>query len=234
MRSGPYYHNMVGILTEAASVKIATPIEIPFEKLTSSTRGLPDDVIILPDTTLKSLKEGLKPGSYPAEYTGGLGEAGLANLKAFVEAGGTLVTLDSAGEFATDYLGVAATNVLKGVSNQEFYCPGSILEVDVDTAHPVAYGLSPQTAAYFVHSPAYTVGEGLRVIGSYPQGKDPLLSGWLMGPQFIQGKAALVEAPYGKGRVILVGFRTQHRGQPHGTYKVLFNSIFYGAAEPVD
>ncbi len=56
------------------------------------------------------------------------------------------------------------------------------------------------------------------------------MSGWLMGPAFIQGKTAITEAPFGLGRVIMIGFRPQHRGQPHGTYKLIFNSIFYGAS----
>ncbi|MGE5653811.1 MAG: M14 metallopeptidase family protein [Bacillota bacterium] len=189
------------------------------------------DIIVLPDSSLNSLKNGLKASSYPDEYTGGLGDAGLANLKNFVENGGTVLALDSATEFATKYLGVTATNITEKLESKDFYCPGSILEIDVANTHPVAYGLSPKTGAYFVSSPTFEVGAGVTSIASYPADKDPLMSGWLMGSKYIQGKTALAEAPVGKGRVIMVGFRAQHRGQPYGTYKVLFNSIFYAAAQ---
>ncbi|MCR4427420.1 MAG: M14 family zinc carboxypeptidase [Firmicutes bacterium] len=191
------------------------------------------DVIILPDSTLAAMRDGLKPGTYPEEYTGGMTAQGLANLKQFVESGGTLVTFDTAGDFAIEVLGVAVKDGLKGVSTKEFYCPGSILEIDIDNNHPVTYGMDIKAGAYFVHSPAYVPAEGVRVLASYPKDTDPLMSGWLMGSQFVQGKAALVEAEVGDGRVIMIGFRVQHRGQPHGTYKLLFNSIFYGASEPV-
>jgi hypothetical protein len=188
------------------------------------------DVIILPDNSLSTMKNGLRAGSAPDEYTGGMGDEGFAALKEFVEAGGTLVTFDTAGDFAMDFLGVPVTNALKGVTSTEFYCPGSILEVDVDTSHPVAYGLPEKIGAYFVSSPAFEVGGDAEIIGTYPADHDPLMSGWLMGPAFIQGKTAITEAPFGLGRVIMIGFRPQHRGQPHGTYKLIFNSIFYGAS----
>lgn len=188
------------------------------------------DVIVLPDNSLSTMKNGLRAGSYPAEYTGGMGDVGFAALKEFVEAGGTLVTFDTAGDFAIDFLGVPVQNALKGVSSSQFYCPGSILEVDVDTSHPVAYGLPERIGAYFVSSPAFDVSGIAKTIGTYPADHDPLMSGWLMGPNFIQGKTAIAEVPFGLGHVIMIGFRPQHRGQPHGTYKLIFNSIFYGAS----
>jgi hypothetical protein len=86
--------------------------------------------------------------------------------------------------------------------------------------------------AYFVASPTFEVtGPGVKVLAAYPADKNPLMSGWLMGPQYIQGKANLLEYSYGKGRAIMIGFRPQHRGQPHGTFKLFFNSIFYATAK---
>lgn len=188
------------------------------------------DVIILPDSSLSSVKNGMRAGSAPEEYTGGMGDAGFAALKEFVEAGGTLITFDSLGDFAIDILGVPVKNALKGIPSSKFYGPGSILEVDVDNSHPVAYGLPDKIGAYFNSSPAFEVSGNAITIGAYPADHDPMMSGWLMGPEFIQGKTAIAEVPYGLGNVIMIGFRPQHRGQPHGTYKLIFNSIFYAAS----
>ena len=160
-----------------------------------------------------------------------MGDEGFAALEEFVQAGGTLVTFDTAGDFAIDVLGVPVENVLAGVSSREFYCPGSILEIEIDTSHPVCYGMPEKAGAYFVSSPAYSVSGEARSLAAYPADRDPLMSGWLMGPEFLQGQTALAEVPVGQGRVIMIGFRPQHRGQPHGTYKLIFNSIFYAASK---
>ena len=187
------------------------------------------DAIIIPDTTTSSLKNGISANTYPAEYAGGMGDAGLQNLKEFVNAGGTIILFDSAFDFATTILGAPVKNVLASVTSANFYCPGSVLEVDLaDDSSPVTFGMDKQFGAYFVSSPTFEVtGDGAKVLATYPADRNPLMSGWLMGPNYIQGKANLIEYPFGKGRAILIGFRPQHRGQPHGTFKLFFNSIFY-------
>lgn len=191
------------------------------------------DAIILPDTTTSSLKKGLAADTYPEEYTGGLGDAGLANLKEFVSAGGTIILCDSISDFATTVLDAPVKNILSDVDSGKFYCPGSILEADVvDRASPVLFGMGEKFGAYFVQSPTFEVtGSDAKILAAYPTDKDPLMSGWLMGPEYIEGKANLVEYPYGKGRAILIGMRAQQRGQTHGTFKLLFNSIFYATVK---
>jgi hypothetical protein len=53
----------------------------------------------------------------------------------------------------------------------------------------------------------------------------------LRGGKHLQKKASAVDVPYGKGRVLMLGFGLQHRGQPHATFKLLFNSLYYGVAQ---
>ena len=207
------------------------------------------DVILLPSAGAEALIDGQRPGNMPAAYTGGLGDAGITALRRFVEAGGTLVTFDAAGALAIDRLGVPVSNPISALEREEFYCPGSLLRINVDNTHPVAFGMPSEATAVFVRSSGYEVvakdgvgessrtdvGDGespVRVIASYAEG-DLLESGWILGEEHLRGLGAAVEVPMGSGRIIMLGFRTHFRAQPHETFKLLFNSIFYGAAEAV-
>ena len=174
------------------------------------------DAIVLPDQAPAALLNGHAPGSMPEEYTGGLGAEGVAALRAFVEAGGTLVALDSATGFAIDQLQLPVRNALAGVEPADFFCPGSILAARADAAHPLAHGLPETTPVWFEGSPAFEVEKGTVVLRY--EAEDPLLSGWLLGGERLRGRAALVEVPLGKGRVVLFGFRPQYRAQSRVTY----------------
>jgi hypothetical protein len=199
------------------------------------------DVIVLPDQGAEQIVNGHRPGTLPAEYTGGMGPEGVAALKAFVEAGGTLVALDTASELPLAHFALDVTNALApllrgstgedggiGDGGADFYGPGSILLAQVDGSSPLTHGLEPETPVWFEQSPAFEVRRG-RVALSYPH-RDPLLSGWLLGAERLQGKAALVEARLGEGRVILFGFRPQYRAQSWATYITLLNAIYTSAA----
>jgi len=188
------------------------------------------DAIVLPDQTPVALLNGHAPGSMPEEYTGGLGPSGVAALRAFVESGGTLMALDSATGFAIDQLRLPVRNALAGAAPAAFFCPGSILATRPDAVHPLAHGLPETTPVWFEGSPAFEVDKG-SVVLRY-EAEDPLLSGWLLGGERLRGKAALVEAPLGKGRVVLFGFRPQYRAQSRVTYAALLNALYLSAAEP--
>ncbi|MEW5982325.1 MAG: M14 family metallopeptidase [Acidobacteriota bacterium] len=184
------------------------------------------DVIILPSVPSRRLVEGNRAGTLPDEYVGGLGEAGVAALKAFVQAGGTLICLDASAALAIDALGLPVRNVVQGLSPKEFFCPGSVLRLDLDPTQALASGMMPETAAFFSMSSAYevTAPAGVRVVARYGE-KDLLMSGWLEGQSVIAGKAAVLEVRAGQGRAVLIGFRAQHRGQSHATFRLLFNAV---------
>jgi hypothetical protein len=197
------------------------------------------DVIILPSQRAKEIIEGNAPGSYPAEFTGGITLAGVNNLRRFVEEGGTLLCFDASTELPIKNFTLPAAqgkgnaraafplrNVLEGVRSSDFYCPGSILSIDVDTTHAVARGLPSKMDAYFINSSAFEVTDAgsVRVIARYAE-QNVLRSGWLLGEARIAGRVALAEVPLGRGRVILFGFRPQHRGQTWGTFPLIFNSL---------
>jgi hypothetical protein len=189
------------------------------------------DAVILPSAPPEKLVAGQPEGSVPPEYAGGLGTAGVAALKEFVEAGGTLIALDQAGRLVIDMLNLPLKDVADEASS-EVFGPGSILRLDVDQSHPLAYGMPDRTAAFFAFSSAFELkpranaasGTGIRTAARYAA-TDLLVSGWLEGGQAIAGRAAVVEAQSGAGRAILLGFPTQHRGQSHATFRLLFNAV---------
>jgi hypothetical protein len=191
-------------------------------------------MILFPDQAPRQILEGYRAGAMPPELTGGLGEEGVKQLRAFILQGGTAVFLNRASEFAIDQLKLPLRNVVGGLPRTDFYVPGTILRLQLDITHPIAKGMPPETIAWAENSPVFEVVENatgevtaanVKIIGRYPEDKDPLLSGWLLGGDKIKGKAALVEVTMGKGRVILFGFRPQYRAQSVATYPLLFNSL---------
>jgi hypothetical protein len=166
----------------------------------------------------------------PPEYRSGIGSEGVNALKAFVQKGGTLVTLAGAGNFAIDRLGLPIRNVTANLPSKDFFCPGSTLKVKFDNSNPLAYGMPAEgLAVYLSGNPAFEImptdyNERYETVVRYAD-RDLLQSGWLIGEQTLAKKAAMVSAKYGEGKVVLIGFRTQHRAQTDGTFKLLFNAL---------
>ncbi len=196
------------------------------------------DVIVLPDQSSRTLLQGHPKGSMPEEYTGGLGPEGVGALKAFVERGGTLVTFNEASTMALSELGIAVRNLFARQPGsapdsvaRDFYCPGALLGVSVDSSNPLAHGLAPSSVIWFEVSPAFEPGPGAIAVATYAE-DDPLRSGWLLGGARLKGKAALVQASLGKGQVVLFGFRPQYRAQSWATYIPMLNALYLSAASP--
>ena len=190
--------------------------------------------LLIPDQPARTLFEGYRSGAMPPELTGGLGPEGVKQLRYFVETGGTLIFLNRASNFAIEQFKLPLRNVVAASPRTDFYVPGSILRLELDTSNPLASGMPKETIAWAEDSPVFEVtndseasvpAANVHVIASYPADKDPLLSGWLLGGDLIKGKAALVEVTIGKGRVILFGFRPQYRAQSLATYPLLFNAL---------
>ena len=187
------------------------------------------DALILPDMRASRMIAGHAEGSLPLEYVGGIGLEGVANLRTFVEQGGTLICLNWATEVPIRHFGLEISNVLGSSQStaEKFFCPGSLLRVFVETSHPIGYGLEREMAVFFKSGPAFEARGGKRV-AIYPN-FNPLMSGWIEGEKRIRQKGALWDIKLGTGRVILFGFKPQHRAQSHGTFKLLFNAIYYSA-----
>ncbi len=194
--------------------------------LTASNLLAKYDVIVFADQSADSIHEGYRQGSMPEEYIGGLGTAGAAALKQFVQDGGRLVFLNRSGLYVKDHLGIAAQDVVEKIPSREFYCPGSLLNVKVDASSPLTLGLPSTFTIWMEGSPVWQT-QGLRGAVTplrYPA-SNVLASGWLLGEKFIAGQAPLVDIPSGKGHVILFGMRPQYRGQSYLALKMLFNAL---------
>jgi len=128
------------------------------------------DVIVIPAMSTDAIVNGHRKGTMPMQYVGGITKTGVQHIKKFIEEGGTLVTLNSGSLFAIDELGVAVSDALKDVrpvrrqfeqpsqrKPPKFACPGSILRMDFNNKHPVAYGMPAEAPALFTRSPAFNI-----------------------------------------------------------------------------
>ena len=184
------------------------------------------DALILPSQTATQILHGNAAGTFPPEYTGGITDAGMKNLKEFVTGGGMLICFDNACDLVIKEFNLPLRNVLEGVRSSEFYCPGSIVALDVDNKNPIAATLPSSMPAYFINSSAFaaTSDANVRVVARYAK-ENVLLSGWLLGEDKLRGQIALAEVSVGKGRIVLFGFRPQHRGQTWGTLPFIWNAL---------
>ena len=204
------------------------------------------DVLILPDGI--SFADGtppatpqLQPADVPEEFRSRVGTPTVARtvpqLRAFLEGGGTVLAIGSATTLGTE-LGLPITPAPldsgKPLPRSRFYVPGSILSMRVDTASALAQGLPPVADVYYDNSPGFRLlpgadDVGVRQIGWFDT-VAPLRSGWAWGQRFLNGVAGVVQAPVGRGMLVLYGPDPYFRYQPHGTFKLLFNGILYRTA----
>ena len=200
------------------------------------------DAIVLPDESRDVIATGhprREDGDLrsqielPAEYAGGLEKEGAAALREFVKAGGTLVAFSAATEYAIEELGLPVRNALAHTKPDEFLVPGSLLRVRVTPGHPVTDGLTEEAAifqdkpiAFETTAPASATDRW--VLASYPDDRrDVLLSGFIQGEDHLERRAAAVAVTQGKGKVVLLGFRPQHRAQTPGTFPFVFNALWW-------
>jgi Zinc carboxypeptidase len=184
------------------------------------------DVIIFPDQPASQIASGFGTGTMPQEYSGGLSKKATANLKTFAEQGGTLVFLNHSANYAVEQLHLDVKNVVAGVSDRNFYSPGSLLNATLDTRDPLALGLPANIAIWSEDSPAWDIPSTskARAVARYPS-DHVLASGWLLGESYLENRAALVDVPMGDGHAVLFGMRPQYRAQSYQAFKLFFNSL---------
>jgi hypothetical protein len=233
--------------------------EFPFEVVYPKTLDagkLHDrfDVLIFTDGSIRKTasKEALIPPetqpkseSIPEQFRPWLGQitekTTMPNLRSFAEEGGTILTIGSSTSIA-EFLHLPVHNGLtemragkeEPLPAEKFYVPGSLLRAQVNNSAPLAYGMPQSVDMFFDRSPSFrlepnAVQQNVTAV-SWFTGPKPLDSGWAWGQQYLDGTSAVVEVAMGKGSIVLYGPEITFRGQPHGTFKLLFNGIFLSSA----
>lgn len=186
-----------------------------------------------------------EPADIPAEYRDHLGTLTVAksvpSVRDFLQSGGSVVTIGSSTILAK-HLGLPITDAMvkpgtdSALTGEQFYIPGSVLEVSVDNQDPVAYGIPDSVAVLFDHSPSFVIRADSADTAStvkrvaWFSSPTPLRSGWAWGQSYLDQRVAIAEAQVGKGKLFLFGPEITFRAQPHGTFPFLFNAIYYGPA----
>jgi len=191
------------------------------------------DAIILPDQRTNSIMQGLDYKTIVPEYKGGLGDNGFDALKQFVADGGTLIALGEASNLLVDKLPLGVKDLKRATTRDQHFAPGTIVNLQVDTSHPIGWGVAPDTWGYYINSPFFQLTEGfssqkVSVVARYPN-TGVNASGWLRGEDLMYGRAAVVSVEMGQGKVVLFGIRPQHRAQTHATLPLLFNALYWSA-----
>lgn len=190
------------------------------------------NAILLPDQSNENMINGWDADIFPPQFSGGIGSAGVENLKNFVNDGGTLIALNRATSLPVTFFNLGVKNVVQDLNATEYYVPGALLKINIKNTCPLGYGLPKQPAVFNDKSPAFLCEKG-DSIGSYPD-ENLLLNGWLEGEKFLVQKTAFAEISKGKGVVILLGCRPQFRALSRGTYKLIFNALIKSGAQRVN
>jgi hypothetical protein len=185
---------------------------------------------------------GPDPQAIPAEYRAQLGrvtaEKTIPQIRTFIENGGTVIALSDSAMNLAAQLKLPVENHLvengAAIPRSKFFVPGSVLTAKVDTRYPLAAGMTERTDFFFDNSPVFKLGPNAAAAGVHAfawfDSPTPLHSGWAWGEKYLEGGVVAIEASVGKGRAILYGPEILQRGQPHGTFKLLFNALYQSAA----
>jgi hypothetical protein len=238
------YQGWAGSMDEGWTRLLLEEFGFPSRTLSNEDMRDPDlpnrvDVVIIPaEMSLDRFIEGFDEDSIPAGYAGGIGEEGVDNLKAFVRAGGTLVTLERGDQIVLDRFDVPIRDALEGMGGEDFFLPASLLRLELSPTHGLSAGSAPTVYAKWASGRAYepTGWEGeagsIQVVGKWAEEPDDVLAaGQLVGSEYLAGRGAILDVEYGAGRILMFGFRVQHRMQTHGTFRLLFNTL-YGGGRP--
>jgi hypothetical protein len=256
------YDQYGGLMTSGWIRWLFEQYEFPFELVYPQTLDAGDlrarfDVLVFSDGAFhrgpiepgpESAPGPPKPEQIPAEFRPWLGhiteEKTIPQIQKFLAAAGSVVTIGSSTAMA-ELLGIPLENhltemgkdgKLHSLPRDKYYVPGSLLKVRIDNSNPLAYGMPEEAVVFFDNSPVFNLLPEAALKHTQPvawfTSPKPLESGWAWGQQYLNGGVAVAEASLGEGKFFALGPEVTFRGQPHGTFKLLFNGLYYGSAKP--
>ncbi len=195
--------------------------------------GADFDVLIIPQGVQpRTLINGISEERIMEPYAGGVGDEGIETIIEFVEEGGTLLTFERSDQIVFEHFNVPVKDALQGLQQPEFYLPPAVLKLDVNNEHPIGYGMKEKAFAFFGGGRAYepdgwdAAAGNMRVVATWPSEGRVLASGEMLGDEFLAGRGAVIEVDYDDGKIVMYGFRVQHRAQTQGTFKLFFNALY--------
>lgn len=261
------FDNYGGLMPSGWTRWIFEQYEFPFERVYPKTLDAGDlkskfDVLVFVDGAFRLPGAGggrggggggfggaVDPESVPEQYRDWMGRISedktIPQLKKFVEAGGSIVTIGSSTGMAElfgvpvkDYLTERVDGRERALPREKFYIPGSLLKVNIDNKNPLAYGMPEQVDVFFDNSPVFRMepdAEQKKTSAvAWFSGPAPLDSGWAWGQQYLDGGTAVAQATVGEGKVMMIGPEAAFRSQPHATFKLIFNGLYYGSAKDAE
>jgi len=212
-----------------------------FDVLVFPTDAIPAEAAMADDDPYST--QNFDPATVPEEYRDRLGDVStdvtVPQLREFLEQGGTIITIGTSANLAM-HLGLPVGNHLvdrsgNELSMEQYFIPGSILEARVDNTEPIAYGLEQHVDFMFNRSPVLQLESGAQAQGvrrvAWYDSATPLRSGWAWGQEHVQNGLAALEADVGEGKLYMFLPEVLYRGQPHNTFKFVFNGIYLSTAE---
>ena len=195
--------------------------------------GVNFDVLIIPQGVQpRTLINGISEERIMEPYAGGVGDEGIEAIIEFVEEGGTLLTFERSDQIVFEHFNVPVKDALQGLQQPDFYLPPAVLKLDVNNEHPLGYGMKEEAFAFFGGGRAYepdgwdAAAGNMRVVATWPSEGRVLASGEMLGDEFLAGRGAVIEVDYDDGKIVMYGFRVQHRAQTQGTFKLFFNALY--------
>jgi hypothetical protein len=152
-----------------------------------------------------------------------------SQIQSFLQQGGSVIAIGHSTRLAYT-LNLPVSDALANLTRRDFYVPGSLLAGRIDNTNPLAYGMPDHADFFFDNDPVFRAGPGVSPVAWYDSAS-PLRSGWAWGQKNLENAAAVLEVPVGKGKLFMFGPEILFRSQPHGTYKLFFNAIYYGTPD---
>jgi len=192
------------------------------------------DTIIIPDLRRSYIVDGSfsRASRYPPEFRGGIGADGVRNLIKFVEEGGEVILMESSSELAMQDFKLPLENVISGLNKEVFFCPGSLLKIEIDNSSCLSWGMPEVASVMFQSGLAFRVSQPKvpwiqqEIVAGFGAEGNHLLSGYLKGPEHLNGSKLILSYKYKEGKVIIYGTRVNYRGWTSGTFKLLLNALY--------